>query len=286
MSTKKQHSQEVATKEQDQSMVAAGMFEAEEAQGFEHADRDSFAIPFLQLLQKMSPQVDEGEDGYVEGARPGMYVNTVTEELFPGDPGVLVVPCHYERRFIEWVPRSAGGGFVADHPPEHGLKLMQQTTRDENNRDILPESGNELQDTRQHYVLILREDGNWEPAIVSMTRTAQKASKRWMTMMQNIKWPRKGGGYFTPPMFSHVYRLGVQRRSNDQGTWYVPNPAKERPLGEGDEELFHAAKGFRDQIVQGEARAAYDSVDTEGGSTAATDTDNALDPEQNEDIPF
>ena len=32
-----------------------------------------------------------------------MY-NTVTGEIYNGTEGVLVLPCHFQRRFIQWSP--------------------------------------------------------------------------------------------------------------------------------------------------------------------------------------
>ena len=74
-----------------------------EADGFEESDSDSYAIPRLKLLQKLSPEVDEDNGEYIEGAKHGQFFNTATGELFPD--GVKVIPCHYRRSFIEWVPR-------------------------------------------------------------------------------------------------------------------------------------------------------------------------------------
>src|SRR6267142_1183048 len=39
--------------------------------GMEDADRDSFAIPFLVILQKMSPQLDRNDPEYISEAREG-----------------------------------------------------------------------------------------------------------------------------------------------------------------------------------------------------------------------
>ena len=50
--------------------------------GFEEADADSFAIPFLAMLQKGTPQADPDDPAYIKGAKPGMFMNTVTLELF------------------------------------------------------------------------------------------------------------------------------------------------------------------------------------------------------------
>lgn len=254
MTTKKQ-----VTEKKDQLPAGAAMFEEDSGQGFEQTGKEDYAIPFLQVLQKMSPQVDPEEAGFVEGARPGQLINTVSEELWDGKVGVQVIPVHYQRSVIEWVPRNKGGGLVAEHDLDTGLLLLDECMQDENGRDIHPGTGNEFLDTRTHYVLILGEDGNYEPAVISMTRTKNRGSKRWMSLMSGIKLRRKDGGLFTPPMYSHVYRCFAEARSNDHGTFYVFSFKKERMLGteEGDTELYQAAKGFRETIVGGEVKANH-----------------------------
>ena len=64
----------VARKESAGAMVAAIDFAADDGMGTEGADKDSFAIPFLSILQPLSPQVAEG----AEGAKAGRFINSVT----------------------------------------------------------------------------------------------------------------------------------------------------------------------------------------------------------------
>ena len=68
-------------------------FEADSGAGFEGADSQSFAIPYLIILQSNSPQVDEDDGKYIKGAKVGMFLNTVTGEIFDGKEGVNLVPC-------------------------------------------------------------------------------------------------------------------------------------------------------------------------------------------------
>ena len=77
-----------------QATLPAAMAQAfanDAGRGMEEADKDSYAIPFLAILQGLSPQIES-----VEGARPGMICNTITNELFKE---CLVIPCYYQRRF-------------------------------------------------------------------------------------------------------------------------------------------------------------------------------------------
>ena len=54
-------------------------YEADACAGREGADKDSYAIPFLLVLQPLSPQV---VDKLVPGAEAGMLLNSVTNELY------------------------------------------------------------------------------------------------------------------------------------------------------------------------------------------------------------
>lgn len=264
--------------ERKDHLPAVAGFEDDSGAGFENADKDSFALPFLALLQKMSPQVDEALPEYIDGAKAGMWCNTVTSEIYDGKEGIRVVPCAYQRVFLEWVPRDQGGGFVAEYPVDKGLELLAGCTQDDKKRDILP-NGNELQDTRVHYVLIVGEDGSYAPGILSLSRTNTKGSRKWMSIMDGIKLPRSNGaGVFTPPMFSHIYRLTTVMRSNDQGSWYVMHPNKERILdmsNPSDEALYADARKFREMVTSGEAQA--DFAKAEEAKTGNTNED---------DIPF
>ena len=91
--------------------------------GMEEATSDDFAIPFIVILQKNSPQVDETEGAYIEGARPGMIYNTVSGEMYDGrETGLFIIPVHFRKEIIEWVPRKKGGGLVEIHPAGSPIK--------------------------------------------------------------------------------------------------------------------------------------------------------------------
>lgn len=237
--------------------VAANMFEEDAGQGFEGMDESSFAIPFLQILQKGSPQVEEENAKYMEGAKPGMILNTVTDQLFDGKVGINVIPVTYLRRFVEFVLRSEGGGFVAEH-----IEALP-TTRDENNRDIL-ESGNELVDSRNHYVMLMNDD-ELEPCVISMSRTNVKTSKKWNTLARNLKRKTEAGKIYNPPLFSSVYSLTTAFQTKDQYTWYSWNVARMEDVE--STEQYQTSKMFRQQVMDGLAKAAYDTVSPESENT-------------------
>ena len=67
---KKDESAVAVVEEKSTALAAAGLmdFAADAGAGMEGAGQESFAIPFLSVLQKGSPQVDEASGAALEGA--------------------------------------------------------------------------------------------------------------------------------------------------------------------------------------------------------------------------
>lgn len=207
-----------ALKESEANVLAiAEMYEEDAGAGFENFDSDSIKIPFLVILQDLSPQVKKSNPKYLEDAEVGMIFDSVREILYPGEDGIEVVPCGYKRSFIEWKPDR--GGFVVEHPIYEGLALLRTCVRNERNQDILP-NGNQLADTRTHFVLARGSDGSFTPAAVSMASSQIKNSKLWNARMDDIKFPSKSGRKYTPPMYAHVWRLTTAVEKKGENEWY------------------------------------------------------------------
>lgn len=238
----------------DTSVALASQFADDAGAGFEDASSAAYAIPFLQILQSGSPQCKKSDGAYIKGAEEGMLFNTVTQELYDGDEGVIVIPCHFMQRFVEWKARESGGGFVREYLPSDA----PATEKDDKGRDLL-DNGNTLVDTRNHYVLIKKPDGSLTPALIAMSSTQLKKSKQWMSIMQGIK-VKGADGFQTAPMMSRMYKLTTVPESNDKGSWFgfkvemagvVSDPAE-----------YAEARSFRDAVRSGAAKPAAVSEDT------------------------
>lgn len=252
MATKKQQQQMAKADEQNKQLVEASAFEGMEAEGFEEADADSYAIPFLAVLQSGSPQCKRSDGQYIQGAQEGMIMNTVTSELIDGDDGVEVIPVHYQRVYTKWVPKDEGGGFLGEFPID--TPEADRAER-EGSKLVLPD-GNHLVDTRKHYCIMKKADGSFEPVLITMSSTQIKKSRNIMTRLRNLKLRRSDGKMFTPPSFANVLKLVTVPEQNDQGSWYgwKPDFSSLRQLNLSDQteaELFEAAKDFREAIRSG-----------------------------------
>jgi len=254
MATKKEKDAQALVEKKATEMAMYEGMDDSDGGGFENADSDSFAVPFIKVLQKLSPQCDEDSESFIEGAKAGMLFNTVSGELF--SDGLTAIPCHYVRTFLEWVPRDQGGGLTNVFDADAGVNLMQTCTRDDNNRDILP-NGNELQDTRVHYILVQSEDGTFNPAIVSLSRTQIKSSKDWMSKMKQWKLPNGNGA----AMFAQVWKLSTKKRTKGEDTWSVLIAESQNLIFEAFPENYQpilaSAKEFRDLIASGVAKVDH-----------------------------
>lgn len=238
---------DVAVKQAADLAVMNDMFAAEAGAGFEEASAASYAIPFLYVLQSGSPQCKKSDGAYIKGAEEGMLFNSVTKEIYSGETGIVVIPCHYTHRFNEWKDRDAGGGFVHEYLPGE----QPDTHKDDKGRDKL-ENGNNLVDTRNHYVLLIKEDGSFEPALMTLSSTQLKKSRQWMSVMQGIKMKR-GESFVTAPMMSRMYRITTVPESNDKGSWFGVKIEQEGIVTNPG--LFKAAMEFRDAVKSGSAQA-------------------------------
>ena len=235
----------------EEGALAANMFEADANGGAQNIEQEDLALPFLKVLGQLSPEINKKNGRYVDGAEPGMILNSVTKKLYDGDKGIDVIPCSYERKYLEWKPRELGGGLVGMHSIDD--PIVRTTKRDQMNKDILP-NGNYLENTASHFVVTTGEDAG--TGLISMTRTQLKVSRTWNSMMMSIKLQGKNG-LFTPPTFSHVYNLKSVQMTNDKGTWFGWDINKIGPVT--DNNVYSLAKDFAEKIGKGEVEVKHDS---------------------------
>ena len=225
-------------------------------EGVDYATSD-LQIPFIRVIQALSPQIKKSDAAFIKGAEQGDLFNTVTGEVWKGEEGINVIPCYQETKHLEFTPRDQGGGFVGEVPLSDPNIL--KTTR-QGAKETLP-SGNELVKSDQHYCMVLNKDGSAQPAIVDMKSTQLKISRRWKTQIAMQKIPDKNGVMRTPALFATIWNLKTVEESNDMGTWY--NYTVEKVDLVKDKNLFIDAKNFRSSVESGAAKAVPEEVVTE-----------------------
>jgi len=238
------------------ALAVAFAFEEDASSSFSGMNQDDFALPFLRLLTNTSPEVGE-----LDGALPGMILNTVTNQLYDGKKGITVIPCAYIRQYIEWAPRGSGSGAPLHIYPATSDILSRTHREPGDNKDYL-DNGNYIENTANHYVMVVDADGTPSPALVVMKSTQLKKSRKWNSMMQAVKLVGKNG-LFTPPMYSQMYRLSTQPESNDKGKWF--GWEVERIGTVEDENIYPVCKSFATSVTSGAVKTKHDS-DGEGAA--------------------
>ena len=226
------------TTKKEAGLPSSILFEEDAAAGFENVRTTSLALPILKLLQNGSGEAQRRNQNYVEGAEPGMFLNTVTKKLYDGAKGIEVIPCHYKLEYQEWADFGTGS-----NRPENiyadDSDILSKTTKDSSGKDRL-DNGHYIQTTGQHYVLIVSDD-SVEQALISMSSSQGKISRGWNSMMLSITFEGKNGPY-NPSSFSHSYKLTSVLNSGKGNQWYGYNVAKIGPVK--DEALYERSKKY------------------------------------------
>ncbi len=212
---------------------------AEDAGAGTSQSADDNIIPFIVLLQDMSPEVKKRDPEYVEGAEVGMLLNKATRQLYASDakqaeetglPLLAFQPVAFDRAVIEWVPRNAGGGFVARHEIRgtidntyQAIGAKQVPDAADPNRMVWKSADgkNDIVDTRYHYGNCIGADGMISPAVISMSSTGHTASREWMTLMNNFKVRAPNGSLVVAPSWSKWYTVRSKGKTNTKGDFFV-----------------------------------------------------------------
>jgi hypothetical protein len=92
-----------------------------------------------------------------------------------------------------------------------------------------------------------------------MKATQLKVSRKWNSMMMGIKLQGKDG-LFTPPTYSHIYKLKTVQMSNDKGTWFGWDVSKIGPIS--NKSVYDIAKSFAERVGKGEIQAKPEAAET------------------------
>jgi len=239
--------------------------------GFEGTTINDLSIPFINVLQSNSPEV---EDQLIEGCKAGDLINSVTKEILKQP--VVVIPVYKEAAVVEWVPRTKGGGLVDRHEldsqvfkdaiAKNGGSRIPPKDADGKRIQFKSPAGNDLVETYYVYCLIMDADGKETEGycVLSFSSTKIKVHKDWMTAM----YTQKG----RPPIFANRCKISTTKQKNDSGTYYnykispMADTWKESLINPGvDMELLKEAKEFGTMIENGLARADFDSIAHTGG---------------------
>jgi len=256
-------------------------------QGFENQDMADRKLPIIELLQSNSPEVAESK-GKIWA---GMFRNTVTGEVYEE---VFFVPAITDHCWTEWIGRDDGGGFRGRHRKD--AKIVGEAVARNEGRAIgklkvpqapdaktnKPQPDHELVESFEIYG-ILYDAKTGEVlgfAMIPFTSTKIKIYRAWNSAIGNFA-PTINGKKLNPgqvPIFAHRVKMTSESETKGTNTYQVPVllPAEggddlKNSLLPKNDSRYVAAKKLHDDVLQGLAKAAYETshqdpgVDPESG---------------------
>jgi len=182
-------------------------------EGFESITQQTMAIPFVRILQKLSPQLDKGKPEYIEGAEEGDFFNTVTKEVMKGFKFVCL---DFRQMYLEWLPDR--GGFAGYHDSQNAARLAEESGTVQNFGKWKTTAGNLLQETYVYMGFVAGKESEGV-VILSFSSSMIKAAKEWNRLMTTHVMPN---GEVAAPYYL-VWQFGTEYRKNEKGSWYVEN---------------------------------------------------------------
>jgi len=185
---------------------------------FDNIDSTTVTMPFFRIVALQSPVLQPGNPAYKADAKPGMIYNTVQDEFYDGQKGILVIPSLLQMWDLEWEDRGQSNRPVARHSPRDNI--LAQTVKDEMGKNRLP-SGNYIETTAHHYVTRLDDNMNpVESGLMTMSRTQLKKSSKCNAGILMKYHTFDSGKKIQLSNHAQVYRITTALEKNSKGNWY------------------------------------------------------------------
>lgn len=178
--------------------------------------------PYLVIIQSGSPFLKRENAKYVKGAQAGDIINTVTGKVYktcePDGKPLIVVPVGFLPAWVEWKLRNLGGGFIKSHTDEMILAKTVLGGPKGKNNVLKDHPEHHIVQTAYHSVIVIDDEGRY-PALIAMTSTQLKKSRKWNSTMGAIK-VKDGNEEIVPPCFYKRYNLSTAVEKYTEGECY------------------------------------------------------------------
>ena len=205
--------------------------------GTDTIDKGVLGPPFLNIVQKGSPEFDETHrsyaDKHIDGCRPGNI-------LFEPERRILtqplsVVPLAQTTAYTMWKPNK--GGSAGNMPlTVTSLKDYRKGTPGTPTEYKEYLGQNELVYTIT-FLILFKDGSEWKKGLIAFNGTQLKWARNWSKTILGVKIPNLPEGV-RPPIFAAKYDLTTFADSNGKGGWFawkitpagLINPTSEQAL--------------------------------------------------------
>lgn len=249
--------------------------------------REDIALPAIKIIQPNNPALvkNSADQKLLLDSNPGQIIEqgdftlSSTNQLVKGETGFEFLPINYQRSYVEWTNAPAGqkSEFVKDHASD--LSIFVKSTRDKDGNNVL-ENGNVIAETAKWFGFVIGEDGLQTPAMIFMSSTKMRASKKLATLIDNYRLKNADGASYKPAMFARTYRITSSVESNGTHTWFNFAITAGRNVGEiADGAGIYAcakdyAKNIQDANISLSSKSGFEDEDHVGRKSS--DEDDAI----------
>ena len=166
--------------------------------GNENITSDHLQTPRVKLLQQLSNEVDPNHEDYLEGAKPGDFTNTLTNELLGRE--LYVINLLFKEEFVVWRKLSEGGGLK-------GTFATHKEAMDFLAAENLKVEHHDVVQTQSHTLLMKSpETGKLvvTPFLMDFASSKLRVSREWNTQITQLGGDR----------FSSLWKLSSVQTQN------------------------------------------------------------------------
>jgi len=171
--------------------------------GNDNVDSSVLAIPYISLLQSLSKACTEGTADYIEGARPGKFLNSVTKEI---SDNIICANMFMNVIFTANKKRNLGDDFKGEHATREAAVQHLEA------EGVNPEDY-DIEEVHKHMLTLLDPDTGeiLSGAIFSFRKTGLKTSRQWNSHILTE--------YPNADRFAGIWKMSNKTTSNSKGTW-------------------------------------------------------------------
>jgi hypothetical protein len=243
-----------------------GDYAADAGAGLEGGRAEELLLPFIYVLQPLSPQLDKTGAGYVPEADEGMFFNTLTGLVYDGATGLEGVAVNREYLYTEWNPREKGGGFKGTRSPDDDL--VRRLKREQGAFQALrTPDGTDLVEQFNLAMILGPAPLSLETCfqgLIPFKSTSIGVYKAFYSRATSFRY-KTPKGMITPPIWAHRWRVTTAAMKNDSGRWYNPKfelvsgPEPARSLLPASDPLYGEAKRLNEMFRAGQVRTDYEA---------------------------
>jgi len=166
--------------------------------GNENVTSDHLQTPRVKLLQQLSNEVDPNHEDHLEGAKPGDFVNTVTNKLLGRE--LYIINLLFKEEFVVWRKLSEGGGLK-------GTFATHKEAMDFLASEELKVEDHDIVQTQSH-TLLMKDPTTGDivrtPFLMDFASSKLRVSREWNTQIAQLGGDR----------FSSLWKLASVQTQN------------------------------------------------------------------------